>query len=200
MKRTTAQATVGILLVIGSAALLTGCEVSRNNTSWETDGFVLSAANSKTRDAHGGTGIGPVREIDMESLSADRAQEGAALFVRRCSACHRMDEKLIGPALKGVTERREPEWILNWVLNTDIMAQRDPDALELLGSFLTQMTNQKLDVHDAESILVFFREYDRGNVENPVKAIPRAVAGISTEVPVATDAAPADATPPAQTH
>jgi len=176
-------------LVLG----LTGCETSRNNTSWETDGFVLTAANSNTREAHGGKGIGPVREVDLESLSADRAEEGAALFVRRCSACHRLDEKLIGPALKGVTERRQPEWILNWILNTDIMAERDPDSLELLKSFLTQMTNQKLDVHDAESILVFFREYDRGNVENPVKPIPNAVAGISTEVPVQDESDAGDA-------
>ena len=169
------------VVVAGLALGLTGCEESRNNSSWDTNGYVLAASTTMSSDAHGSRGIGAVKQFDLESIPASRAVEGQALFLRRCSACHKLDEKFIGPALKGVTERREPEWILNWILNTDIMVQRDPMALELLKSFMTQMTNQKLDMHDAESVLAFFREYDRGHIPNPQK--PAAAAAEATTAP-----------------
>jgi mono/diheme cytochrome c family protein len=50
---------------------------------------------------------------DAASISA-----GEALFNRDCKSCHRVKQKLVGPALAGVEERAPSiSWILAWVKN-----------------------------------------------------------------------------------
>lgn len=157
------------LAAIGAAVAalaLAGCEQARHNSSWESGGYVLTVADQE--ESHANRGVGPVKQFNLESLDAERAQEGMALFQRRCTACHRMEERYVGPALAGVTTRREPEWILNMVLRTELMLKKDPVALELLSAYTARMVNQSMEQHDAESVLAFFREYDR----NPAAFTP----------------------------
>jgi len=51
------------------------------------------------------------------NLSAQEANvaNGEKLFKSTCAACHRLDKKLVGPALKGITEKREQEWLISWI-------------------------------------------------------------------------------------
>ena len=57
---------------------------------------------------------------------------GEASFKANCSTCHRIWEVRIGPALNGVSERREVEWLIPWIRNSQAMiAAGDPIALEL---------------------------------------------------------------------
>ena len=47
------------------------------------------------------------------SLSAFAQPDGAKIFKQNCTACHVIGEtKLIGPGLKGVTEKRNKEWFI----------------------------------------------------------------------------------------
>jgi mono/diheme cytochrome c family protein len=105
-------------------------------------------------------GVGPVKQVDMASLDASRAPAGEELFKVKCSACHKLAERYIGPALAGVTQRREPEWILNQILNPEVMIVQDPVSKALLAEYIAPMANQHLTRDQAESILVYFREYD----------------------------------------
>ncbi|NOQ91567.1 MAG: c-type cytochrome, partial [Flavobacteriaceae bacterium] len=43
------------------------------------------------------------------SISAQEgdAINGKKLYNANCAACHKLDKKLIGPALKGISEKRE---------------------------------------------------------------------------------------------
>ena len=45
------------------------------------------------------------------NLSAQEANvaNGEKLFKSTCAACHRLDKKLVGPALKGITDKREQD-------------------------------------------------------------------------------------------
>jgi mono/diheme cytochrome c family protein len=55
------------------------------------------------------------------SFSQDAA-EGESLFKNNCAACHNTsDEVLLGPGLKGISERRPIEWIVSWVHNPQAM-------------------------------------------------------------------------------
>lgn len=126
---------------------------------------MLSASGSESADTHTRKTVGPIATFDVRTLDPARAAGGEALFQQRCAACHRMDEKLIGPALAGVTQRRQPEWILNYIMRTDIMLDRDPVAMELLESFLTRMTDQHVSQRDAESILAYFLAYEKRSSE-----------------------------------
>ena len=37
------------------------------------------------------------------------------------------EEKLVGPGWKGVSERRTPQWIMNFITNPDPMIDKDPE-------------------------------------------------------------------------
>jgi mono/diheme cytochrome c family protein len=148
---------------------LSACQSNKNNSAWSTKQekdpqsattATVPSTPSPAASSASGKGIGPVAEVDLASLDEDNRPNGAQLFQEKCSACHKLDEKYIGPALAGVTERRQPEWILNMILNPDVMIQQDPTAKALLAQYLAPMANQHLTREQAECILVYFREHD----------------------------------------
>jgi mono/diheme cytochrome c family protein len=104
-------------------------------------------------------GVGPVKNVEIaEAIDAAMVTRGTELFNSKCTACHKVDKKFVGPALKGVTERRSPEWIMNMILNPVEMVEKDPVARQLLidhnGS---PMANQNLTEAEARDILEYFR-------------------------------------------
>lgn len=106
-------------------------------------------------------GIGPIKEeVKMDPINATLAEKGNAIFTSKCSACHKYDTRYVGPALKGVTIRRRPEFIMNMILNPLEMTQKNPIAKELFGVYMTQMTNQNVTQEDARAILENFRNLD----------------------------------------
>ena len=87
---------------------------------------------------------------------------GKSVYDLKCSACHKLNsEKLVGPGWLGVTQRRKPEWIMNFVTNTDEMIDKDPHAQSLLQECLVRMPNQHLSDEDARNILEFMRKNDQ---------------------------------------
>ena len=84
------------------------------------------------------------------------------MFAAKCIACHALtSERKIGPGLKGVTQHRQPEWILHMMLNPLEMTQRDSMASVLLKIYLAQMTDMNLSKNEAQALLVFLRKNDR---------------------------------------
>lgn len=51
-----------------------------------------------------------------QAIDGDAAH-GKSLFNANCASCHKLDRKLIGPALGGVTNRRDQDWLHNWIKN-----------------------------------------------------------------------------------
>lgn len=43
---------------------------------------------------------------------------GESLFKANCAACHKLDKKGVGPALRGVANKYDREWIYKWVNNS----------------------------------------------------------------------------------
>lgn len=43
---------------------------------------------------------------------------GEQLYKGNCASCHKVHAKLIGPALAGVTEKYESEWLYKWIKNS----------------------------------------------------------------------------------
>ncbi len=72
-----------------------------------------------------------------------RISEGESLFKGNCQSCHKVHEKLVGPALKNVYDRAPSiDWIVNFVWNSQKMiADGDEYANELWDEYQpTQMT------------------------------------------------------------
>jgi cytochrome c551/c552 len=107
-------------------------------------------------------GIGKFTHVDLSStLDKKLADAGNSVYELKCYSCHKLtDEKLVGPGWKGVTQRRAPEWIMNFATNTDEMLTSDPQAKAMLEICLIRMPNQNLTEDDARKVLEFMREND----------------------------------------
>jgi mono/diheme cytochrome c family protein len=123
------------------------------------------AAATETPAADDGKGIGPVTTVEVgAAIEEALATTGQTLFEGKCSACHQLsDQKVVGPGLAGVTERRKPEWVMNMIINPEEMTKKDPEAKKLLAEHLTQMTNQNVNEQDARAILEFLRKNDKAS-------------------------------------
>lgn len=105
-------------------------------------------------------GIGPVTNVDIDDIDDDLAESGEEIFETKCSACHKMDSRYVGPALGDVLERRSPEFVMNMMLNPEEMLQKHPDVREMLAQFMTPMPDQQLSQDDARAVLEYLREED----------------------------------------
>ena len=95
--------------------------------------------------------------FSLSSFSQDvdevRQKEGKKLFKSLCASCHKLDRKLIGPALGGVEERRENDWLKAWIKNNaELRASGDADAIAIFeeynGSNMTafpQLSDKNVD-------------------------------------------------------
>lgn len=102
-------------------------------------------------------GIGPITNLTLAEIDDSLAASGKEIFKSKCSACHKMSKRFVGPGLAGVTERRTPEWIMNMILNPEEMVQKNPEAKKLLAEYLSPMANQSLTEDEARAILEYFR-------------------------------------------
>ncbi len=107
-------------------------------------------------------GIGKFTDIKLTTpLDQGLVKDGEAVYNMKCLSCHKLtDEKLVGPGWKGVTKLRTPEWLMNFITNTEEMLNKSPVAQKMLEECLTRMPNQNLSDHDARAILEFMRKND----------------------------------------
>lgn len=73
--------------------------------------------------------------VTMTSNAQD-AKEGAALFKANCTSCHKIDKKLVGPALAGMSERHSEEWLVKWIKNSKLLVDSgDPAAIAVYEEY-----------------------------------------------------------------
>ncbi|MFY9241521.1 MAG: c-type cytochrome [Polaribacter sp.] len=71
-----------------------------------------------------------------QDVDAARQTEGRKLFKSLCASCHKLDKKLVGPALGGVEGRRENSWLLAWIKNNaELRASGDRDAIAIFEEY-----------------------------------------------------------------
>ncbi|WP_299532696.1 cytochrome c [Ulvibacterium sp.] len=104
-------------------------------------------------------GVGPIDSITLDAeIDQAMAAQGEEVFNQMCMACHRVGKKFIGPAPNGILEKRTPEWVMNMILNPEVMVKEDPLAKDLLVEFNgSPMANQSLSEEQARAILEYFR-------------------------------------------
>lgn len=104
-------------------------------------------------------GIGPVKEkLELGPIDPKLVKRGEEIWNQKCVACHKLDERYVGPAQRDVIKRRTPEFIMNMILNPEEMEKRHPVTKQLVAEYLTVMTNQNLTMEDARAVLEFFRK------------------------------------------
>ncbi len=154
-KRTAQMRTLHTIVLI-TALAIGGCAKSA-----EDGGAAQGAADAPSGDAltpeqleHG---IGPVSAFEPGPIDDAMAAAGMELYKIKCSACHKVDERYIGPALGDITTRRSPAFIMNMMLNPVEMTQKHPEGKKLLEEYVAPMADQSLSREDARAILEYLR-------------------------------------------
>jgi cytochrome c1 len=107
-------------------------------------------------------GVGRFKDIQLQlPLNQAMVAKGKAIYQSKCFACHKLtSEMLVGPGWAGVTTRRTPEWIMNWITNTKVMLDKDLAAQAEMAVCLIRMPNQDLTDDQARNVLEFMRQND----------------------------------------
>jgi len=144
---------ISTLLLTGLFLVSCGGD-KKDNAASETK---TEAVKTENLDPMLDKGVGPITSIALGEIDQKMADEGKAVFLEKCSACHKISKRVVGPALVGVTTRRSPEWIMNMILNPEKMVKENPIAKKLLAEYVAPMANQNLTEAEARLILEYFR-------------------------------------------
>ncbi len=134
-------------------------ESSDANTKAQVSAAKPKSMVPKKLDPMDNIGVGPIKSaISLGDLDEGLAQQGEEIFKAKCTACHKTTKKFIGPAPKGIFERRNPTWVMNMILDPEQMVKKDPIAKKLLMEYNgSPMANQNLSKEDARAIVEYFR-------------------------------------------
>lgn len=115
---------------------------------------LLLSISLSAQDAEGGEAAADGIPTDDAVVSA-----GESLFKANCTQCHAIHEKVIGPALKDVHERREKSWLLSWIKNSQKMIQSgDETAVSLWEEYnKTAMPAYPFSDEEITSILSYVK-------------------------------------------
>ncbi len=103
----------------------------------------------------------PVADATAVPAASGDAAAGKALFNANCAACHKLDAKMTGPALRGVTERRDRAWLGKWIRDSKgLIASGDADAVKIFGEFnkVPMTAFPQLSDADIDNILAYTSE------------------------------------------
>lgn len=152
------------MLSAAMALSVAACNNARQNNDQTATEDTTTADNTVANNDEGTNpkGIGPHQNVQLtHPLDEKMVALGKSVYDIKCSSCHKLtSEKLVGPGWKGVTDRRTPEWIMNFITNTDEMIEKDTAAQNLLEVCLVKMPNQNLSEADARAVLEFMRKND----------------------------------------
>jgi len=86
--------------------------------------------------------------------------KGKELFTSKiCMTCHTIGGgRLVGPDLKGITEKREEKWLIAMITKPDSMLKFDPLAKKLLAEYNNvPMLQQGTTEAEAKEILLYLK-------------------------------------------
>lgn len=151
-------------MCLGIIVSATSCGGSTEQKSSGSERKSTSAVVESHIDIHAKSdskGIGKFTVAATQPFDKESAGKGELIYTSKCAGCHTLTEtKLIGPGLKGVTEIRTPEWILNMIVNPEEMTQKDPVARALMKEYLVQMTYQGVTDAEAKQLLDYLKQND----------------------------------------
>lgn len=108
---------------------------------------------------------------------AQSVDKGATLFKDNCQACHSVGGgKLVGPDLKGVSERRKADWLLKFINSPKKMIDAgDADAVKLFEEHNKVMMPDHTFITEADvnDLIAYFESAATAKVEPPIVVPPK---------------------------
>lgn len=101
--------------------------------------------------------IDSTSSVQVAALFSAEAKSGDALFKANCAQCHAVNEKVVGPALAGITKRRSISWLVPWVQNpAKVIASGDEYGVKLYNEYgKQQMPSFGLSKKEIEAIIAW---------------------------------------------
>lgn len=88
-------------------------------------------------------------------------EEGKSIFTTRCTACHAIDKRVVGPALMNVDQRRGEKWIIAFVHSSQtVIKSGDTAAVALFKNFNSTIMPDHPDLSEDQikSIISYIKE------------------------------------------
>ncbi len=86
---------------------------------------------------------------------------GKSLFNTYCAACHHLDRKMTGPALRGVGDKHDSEWLHSWIKNSQALIKSgDAEANKLWDEYQPSVMTAfpQLSTEDIDNIIAYTME------------------------------------------
>ena len=148
---------LSIIVIVGAC----GGSGEQSSTETTTDQPTGETADASTYDPTRGEGKHDATNVVVGPIDEAMASKGKSISDTKCLSCHKTtDERLVGPGWKGVTERKAPHWIMNFITNPDPMIDKDPEVQAQLELCLVRMPNQNLKDDEARAIVEYMRKND----------------------------------------
>jgi mono/diheme cytochrome c family protein len=116
--------------------------------------------------------------ISLTAFSQDVAK-GKEIFNANCAACHKLDAKATGPALRGVAGKYDKEWLYKWIKNSgELIKSGDALAIKVFeeNNKVAMTAFPQLSNEDIDNILAYTSE----PAPAPVEVAPAAGAQTAT--------------------
>lgn len=146
-----------------------------------TDAEILAVydflAHPESGEVAATTDAAPANDGDSDDL----AIKGEKLFKNNCKACHSIgSNKVVGPGLQGINEKRSKEWLVKWIQNSaELIASGDADANAIFEEFnKTPMPAQAVSEEDITAILAYI-----ANPPGEKEVVAEGVEAATTEAP-----------------
>jgi len=106
----------------------------------------------------------------VTTLHAQDVKEGEKIFKSKCTSCHAIDRKVVGPALKGIPETKDEAWLIKWIKNSQaLIASGDADAVKIFEENNKLVMTSFTDLSDDQikSVLAYITDASK---EKPKEA------------------------------
>jgi len=153
-----------IVLLMGFAALsaagLAGFAADESFAAQPAGAPADSAATA-------GTAVPVATFTPASPAEASAIAVGDALFKNNCAQCHAVNDKVVGPALAGITKRRPISWLIPWVKNSSkVVASGDEYAVKLFNDYSKQQMPAfpQLSDKDIKNVMAWISSQEGGYV------------------------------------
>ena len=141
--------------------------------------FLVSFSFAQTEVAPPPLAVAPSAAVAAAPAAAGSgdAVKGKELFNSNCAACHKLDAKMTGPMLRGVSAKHNKEWLYKWIHNSSALIKSgDAEATKLWEEYKPSVMTAfpQLSTTDIDNIIA----YTDTPKEVAVVAVPGASAAV----------------------
>ena len=102
------------------------------------------------------------------SISAQDYDAGKKLFRANCAACHNMEKRVVGPALKNTVKNQGEEWTKSWIKNNQKLRDAgDKHANEIFKEYngMAMPAYEHLGDDELDNLVVYLAQYNDKKAE-----------------------------------